>query len=387
MDRERSHLEPTPLERTQVEPNQPERARLQNYQTRASQLAAELPPQYELFEKVGEGGMGFIFKARNRYTHSLYAVKVLRSEFDHDQRALDRFMFEAKAASSLKHPRICCVHDFGLTASGIPYLVMDWIEGISLGRKVSRDKQLSVSNALEIFQQIAAALMHSHQNKVVHRDLKPENIMLGFDEQGRTAVHLLDFGIAKMLSDEDVGISGGLTRSGTVIGTPLYMSPEQARGLTIDRRSDIYSLGCVMYFTLTGVPPFLGKSVIDIITMHINAPPPEMDPALKIPADLKMIILKAMEKSPSDRYQSVEELALDLGKLNRGVSIERRMLAGERQLVKKKIVIVACFILGFIAMYAASIGLQNLLDASSNASSPEQTKHASTHKTAPKKEH
>ncbi len=357
--------------------------RSQSYELRARQLAAQLPPQYELFEKVGEGGMGFIFKARNRYTNALYAVKVLRSEFDQDQRALDRFMFEAKAASSLKHPRICCVHDFGLTVSGIPYLVMDWIEGISLGRKVTRDKQMSVPDALEIFQQTAAALMHSHENKVVHRDLKPENIMLGFDEKGRTAVHLLDFGIAKMLSEEDVVVSGGLTRSGTVIGTPLYMSPEQARGLTIDRRSDIYSLGCVMYFTLTGVPPFLGKSVIDIITMHLNAAPPEMDPSLKIPPDLKMIVLKALEKSPSDRYQSVEELALDLGKVNRGVSIERRMLAGERQSVKKKIVIVVCFILGFIATYAASIGLQNLLDASSPASSSKQApQNTSNHKTS-----
>ncbi len=367
------------LERTQLEPNQAELSRLQNYQLRANQLAAELPPQYELFEKVGEGGMGFIFKARNRYTHALYAVKVLRSEFDHDQRALDRFMFEAKAASSLKHPRICCVHDFGLTASGIPYLVMDWIDGISLGRKVTRDKQMSVPDALEIFQQTAAALMHSHQNKVVHRDLKPENIMIGFDEKSRTAVHLLDFGIAKMLSEDDVGISGGLTRSGTVIGTPLYMSPEQARGLTIDRRSDIYSFGCVMYFTLTGVPPFIGKSVIDIITMHINEPPPEMDAALKIPPDLKMIVLKALEKSPTDRYQSIEELALDLGKLNRGVSIERRMLAGERQLVKKKIVIVVCFIVGFIAMYAASIGLQNLLDGSGNVNSSKKATHSTVH--------
>jgi serine/threonine-protein kinase len=338
--------------------------RSQSYQTRAKQLVAELPPQYELFEKVGEGGMGFIFKAGNRYTGALYAIKVLRSEFDEDQKALDRFMFEAKAASSLKHPQICCVHDFGLTVSGIPYLVMDWIDGISLGRKVVRDIHTAVPEAIEIFQQTAAALVHSHEKKVVHRDMKPENIMLSRDPQGRTEVHLLDFGIAKMLSDEDVIVSGGLTRSGTVVGTPLYMSPEQARGIGVDRRSDIYSLGCVMYFTLTGAPPFIGRTVIDTITMHLNAPPPDMDPALKIPADLKMIVLKALEKSPSDRYQSVEELANDLNKLTRGVSIERRMLAGERKSIRKKLVIIVCFVIGFIATYAASIGLQSLLDAS-----------------------
>lgn len=360
--------ERTQLERTQTERIQIENARLQNYQARAKQLAAELPQQYELFEKVGEGGMGFIFKARNRYTEALYAIKVLRSEFDSDQKALDRFMFEAKAASSLKHPNICCVHDFGLTAGGIPYLVMDWIEGISLGRKVTRDKQMAVPEAIEIFKQTAAALIHSHSNKVVHRDMKPENIMLSRDSQGKTVVHLLDFGIAKMLSDEDVLVSGGLTRSGSVVGTPLYMSPEQARGGIVDRRSDIYSFGCVMYFTLTGVPPFLGKTVIDTITMHLNTPPPEMDPTLRIPSDLKQIVLEALEKSPSDRYQSVEEIAVDLSKLARGVSIERRMLAGERQSVKKKALIVASFVVGFLVMYVASIGIQNLLDATETSS-------------------
>jgi eukaryotic-like serine/threonine-protein kinase len=256
---------------------------------------------------------------------------------------------------------------------------MDWIDGISLGRKVSRDNNLPVPEAINIFQQICAALVHSHQNKVVHRDMKPENVMLSRDPEGRTEVHLLDFGIAKMLSDDDVAVSGGLTRSGTVVGTPLYMSPEQARGTGVDRRSDIYSLGCVMYFTLTGAPPFLGRTVIDTITMHINAPPPEMDPALKIPADLKMIVLKALEKHPVDRYQSVEELADDLKKLTKGVSISRRLLAGERKSIRTKVVILICFVLGFLATYAASIGLQNLLDASDNAQKP---KPAAVHHSA-----
>lgn len=366
------------LERTQIEDS-----RLHSFQLRAKQLAAELPAQYQLFEKVGEGGMGFIFKAGNRYTGAQYAIKVLRSEFDSDQRALERFMFEAKAASSLKHPNICCVHDFGLTAGGIPYLVMDWIEGISLGRKVTRDKQFSVPDALEIFKQVAAALIHSHQNKVVHRDMKPENIMLSRDAQGKTTVHLLDFGIAKMLSDEDMVISGGLTRSGTVVGTPLYMSPEQARGLKVDRRSDIYSLGCVMYFTLTGAPPFVGKTVIDTIEMHLNSPPPEIDSALKVPGDLRKIILKALEKSPADRYQSVEELANDLGKVTRGVSIDKKMLASERKSMQKKIAVVLSFILGFIVMYAVSIGLQSLFD-NSTSKTPAKKNHNTQKQTLPR---
>jgi len=343
-------------------------------------LLQELPNQYELIGKVSQGGMGSIYKAKHRYTGVFAAIKVIRPEHTKDLNAMLRFKFEAKAAHSLKHPNICAVHDFGVTPGGLPYLVMDWIDGISLARKVIRDGPLPLAEVASIFQQVTQALAHAHQGKVIHRDLKPENIMLTTDRRGNSVVHVVDFGIAKRMQDEDetqTPSDGGLTRTGIIVGTPLYMSPEQARGLQVDGRCDIYSLGCVMYFALAGTPPFIGPTIIDTINMHLNDPP-EFSPSLKIPADAKMIILRSMEKAPDDRYQSMEELSADLEKLTKGVSVDRKVLAGERKLNRKRVAIAACFIIGFIVTYGISLLLQTLLDASPSHMRSETTSHGSS---------
>ncbi len=338
-------------------------------------LTEQLPKQYEVLGKISQGGMGAIFKARNRYTGALYAIKVLRPDYTEDEKALHRFVNEAKSASSLKHPNICQVHDFGLTDGSMPFLIMDWIDGISLGKKIDRDGPLAVPEAVRLFQQVAAALTHAHQHKVVHRDLKPDNIMLSRDPEGRTVTHLVDFGIAKVLrDDQSTSQSLALTTTGSVVGTPLYMSPEQARLSKVDFRTDIYSLGCVMYFALNGEPPFVGASPMDTIAKHFFEPPPPMNPALKIPAGLKLVVLKAMEKDPDDRYQTIDQLATDLKKLTKGVSIDQRPLFSQRQSARRRLVIIACFVVGFIITYAISMGLQNLLDSSSSSN-----KHTSDH--------
>jgi eukaryotic-like serine/threonine-protein kinase len=329
-------------------------------------LVIDLPQQYELLGQISEGGMGAVYKARNRYTGAFVAIKVMTINPDKQEKALQRFIIEARAASSLKHPRICLVHDFGLTPSNLPYLVMDWIDGISLGKKIQRDKKLAPNDAINIFQQITAALIHAHDNKVIHRDLKPENIMLTRDTGGTTEVHLVDFGIAKVLIDDDGEItqSLGLTSAGEVVGTPMFMSPEQAKASSrIDRRSDIYSLGCVMYYVLTGEPPFLGESVLDTFVKHLNDPPPETPAFAAVPSDLRKIVLRCMEKSPDDRYQTMNDLAIDLKKLTKGVSLKHRPLSVERKLTRTKLIVVLFFILGFIVMYGVSIWVQNLLDA------------------------
>jgi len=356
-------------------------------QSVSNPLLQELPQKYELIGKISQGGMGSIYKAKNRYTGALVAIKVIRPEQTKHIDAMLRFKFEAKAAQSLKHPNICCVHDFDVTQSGLPYLAMEWIDGISLAKKVLRDGKLSVAEAVSIFQQIAMALAHAHQHKVIHRDLKPENIMLTRDPEGRNHVYIVDFGIAKRLYDGDENETpsdAGLTRTGIIVGTPMYMSPEQARGLQLDRRCDIYSLGCLMYFALTGLPPFLGTTIIDTINMHLNDPPPDISPSLKIPADLKLIILRSLEKNPDDRYQSMDEVSTDLKKLTKGVSLERKALASERKITRKRLVIAACFILGFIATYALSIAFQNVLDTSRGHSSsgPELSAPASSTQSA-----
>lgn len=323
----------------------------------------ELPEQYQLIGKVSEGGMGAIYKVKNRYTGSHYAAKVLHKECADDEEMRQRFIREAKSASSLKHPSICQVHDFGISKN-VPYLVMDWIDGISLERKLRRDGPLTAIEAAQVFQQIAQALSVAHQHKVVHRDLKPENIMLergGAD--GRTNVRIVDFGIAKVLSDEgdDVVKNQGLTKSGVVVGTPLYMSPEQALGKKVDQRSDIYSFGCLMYASLAGVPPFVGETFVDTANKHISEPPPAIHQILAVPADLKMIMLKAMEKSPEDRYQSVDEIISDLNKLTKGVALGRTELASVRQKRRKKIITAVVFIIAFIVMYIAGGLLQEAL--------------------------
>jgi serine/threonine-protein kinase len=345
-------------------------------------LVAELPKEYELLDEVSEGGMGVVYKARNRQTNAHVAIKVISPDIAQKRKAVQRFLVEAKAASSLKHPNICKVHDFGATASGLSYLVMEWIDGICLGRKIIRDKRASVSEAVRIFQQIAAAIAHAHEHKVIHRDLKPENIMLTRDAEGRTEVRVVDFGIAKVLADEEnVTRNYSLTSAGMVVGTPMFMSPEQARSTRVDGRSDIYSLGCVMYFTLTGNPPFRGETGVDTIAMHINEPVPEIDPTLDVPGDLKRIVMRAMEKSPDDRYQTMEELALDLKKLTKGVGLTHRLLSGERRAARKRVVIVLCFVFGFALTYALSLALQNYLDTSnkhstSNGSTQHQVENA-----------
>jgi serine/threonine protein kinase len=324
----------------------------------------ELPPEYELLEEVGEGGMGVVFKARHRVTNGILAIKVMLPEIAQKRKNVQRFLVEAKAASSLKHPNICKVFDFGATESGLSYLVMEWIDGISLGRKVIRDKSVPAAEAIRIFQQISTALAHAHERKVIHRDLKPENIMLTRDGEGRTEVTVVDFGIAKMMhEDADVTRGYTLTSDGMVVGTPMYMSPEQARSQTIDGRSDIYSLGCLMYFTLTGNAPFIGETGVDTIYKHINEPLPQIDPALNIPPDLIRIVRRSLEKKPEDRYQTMQELSVDLKKLSKGVSLKGRPLSSERQATRKKVTVILYFVVGFILMYGISICLQNWLDA------------------------
>jgi serine/threonine protein kinase len=341
-----------------------------------------LPEQYEILGKISQGGMGAIFKAKNRYTGAFVAIKVLKAESSQNEKALARFAMEARSASSLNHPRVCQVRDFGLTTTKIPYLVMDWINGISLSKKVQADGPQSSTEALNIFQQICAGLEHAHAHKVVHRDLKPDNIMLTRDAEGRTQVHIVDFGIAKLLQKDDSGESGAdhgntadvkereqevlnLTTTGTFVGTPLFMSPEQAKAsMNIDERSDIYSLGCLMYYVLCGEPPLVGNSAIETIAKHLHQTPADFPGRLKIPADLRAIVFKSMEKKPSDRYQKISDLASDLKKLTKGVTITRNPLVSEREKKRKKLIKVASFILGFGLMYAVSIGVQNLLDAS-----------------------
>ena len=325
-------------------------------------LQYELPKQYRVLGKVKSGGMGAIYKVENTFTKQICAVKVMKADQAENEILRKRFVVEAKAASLLQHPHICQTYDFGISDNDVLYLVMQWLDGISLEQKIARDGPLSVQETTTVFMQVATALAHAHENNVVHRDLKPDNLMLSRDRSGGgTNVHIVDFGIAKMVKDDGATpTNDGLTRVGALIGTPAYMSPEQAMASKIDARSDIYALGCVMYFALAGAPPFTSNNVMDLLYKHVHNAPPEFDPALKVSNAMKSIVLKCLEKKPEDRYQSMNQVAVDLKKLTKGVAVNRKILAKDRKLIFELVRIVVIFGVVFGVTTFVGTGIQSL---------------------------
>lgn len=249
----------------------------------------------------------------------LVAIKMLLTDRSPDKETFLRFKQEGKAASQLSHPNIAAVYDFGISPAGQPYMAMDYIHGISLDKMIEEQGAVPTDVAVGIFVQVCDAMAHAHQKGIIHRDLKPSNIMVTAAENGASVVKIVDFGIAKLLYTDGVYAEGtqaqGLTRAGEVFGSPSYMSPEQCQGLRLDNRSDIYSMGCVMYETLTGKLPLTGQNTIETMYQHMNVNPPpfaQVRPDLSIPNYLEDIVFKALAKKPQDRYQSMTELKEDL---------------------------------------------------------------------------
>lgn len=282
-------------------------------------IGTTLADKYQILEKLGSGGMGLVYKAKHLLMKRLVAIKLMLPQFAASATALKRFRQEAQAASHLNHPNILKVYDFGVTPQGLPYLVMDLLEGTNLSAELTKHNYLPLERALKIFIQTCAALYHAHQKGVIHRDLKPGNIML-VDYDGQSdVVQIVDFGMAKILSEMD-GENEELTKTGEVFGSPMYMSPEQCMGRELDGRSDIYSLGCVMYRTLTGRPAVAGASAMECFNKHATALPApfaEVAPELMLPPSLEAIIFKAMAKEVHERQDSMaqlrEELLAELG--------------------------------------------------------------------------
>jgi serine/threonine-protein kinase len=324
-------------------------------------LAQLIPEQYKAQGQIIKGGMGAIFECRNRYTNAHVAVKLLHQQNTFDSIAAQRFVLEAKAATLLDHPNICRVLDFG-ASGGTPYLVMDWLDGISLQRKIDANGPLSVKEALPLFQQLAKALDHAHKHSVIHRDLKPDNIMLVKDGPEHERALIVDFGLAKVI-DPELLKNEKLTQSGMIVGSPLYMSPEQCLAQPLDGRTDIYSLGCLMYTCLTGKPPFMGKSPVDILQKHLRQDPQPIQAQFKVPPSLCNIIMKMLEKETKDRYQSMEQLSTDLAQIAGGKSVPHLSLNVERRKAKNRVINVLFFVIAFAAMYCLSLALQNWHDA------------------------
>ncbi len=287
---------------------------------------------YKLDSILGRGGMGTVYAGEHVYIKKPVAVKVLHPQFARYPEAVNRFLREARAASSINHPNIVDVTDFGLLGDGLVYFVMEYLPGKSLEDLIEREGAVELHRALNIANQMALALEAAHHQGVIHRDLKPDNIMLLVKpgrrdlvkmatghhesvterEQQWDFVKILDFGIAKVLIPDELSAE---TVQGAVFGTPEYMSPEAARGEDVDHRADIYSLGVIMFDMLTGRPPFEAQAANEVLQMQINKPPPsprEFAPHREITEFAESVILKAMHKDPDRRYQDMGELRTDL---------------------------------------------------------------------------
>lgn len=275
----------------------------------------KLVGNYEFLEFVGSGGMGVIYKARHPVLKRLVAVKMLHSHLMNEMIA-KRFQHEAEAVSGLSHPNIIAVHDFGLSEHGQPYMVMDFIEGKTLSA-ILRQGPLRVPAVINIVIQLAEGLQHAHEHGVLHRDLKPSNIMVTDYDCDFPEAKIVDFGIAKIMENDSTRV----TQTGELIGTPQYMSPEQCRGGTLDARSDIYSLGCVMFEAITGKAPFAGETMVSVIVDQISKPArtlSEVRPDMTFPLELEEMLAKALAKDPQDRFQSMNEFlheAIEVQKL------------------------------------------------------------------------
>lgn len=265
--------------------------------------------RYQITELIGRGGMGSVYKAIHIAMNQVVALKVMARSLTTDEKQVQRFYQEAKASSRLKHPNTIKVFDFGKSEDGNLYLAMEYLEGISLGTLLRQEKVLPVRRAIHIAKQVCKSLGEAHMNGLVHRDLKPDNVFICKVYGEEDFVKVLDFGISKFLEgDPD---HENLTQSGLVCGTPLYISPEQALGRSLDGRADLYALGVILYEMVSGRPPFRGDTPIALVMKHIHDKPPPMkehNPKLVVPDSLNNLIMRLLEKDRTKRPATAEEV-------------------------------------------------------------------------------
>ena len=294
--------------------------------------------RYRILERVGVGGMGTVYRAAQAGLDRQVAIKVLKRDLSWDSDTVTRFHREARAMSLLTHPNTVRVFDFGETPDGLLYFTMELLEGELLTTRIEREGPVDVHASIRIIQQILRSLSEAHTKGIIHRDLKPDNIYLAHvDGHAEPVVKVLDFGIAKIVQGERA-IDQLETQAGTVFGTPRYMSPEQAQGKKLDPRSDLYSVGILLYQLLAGRAPFIDDDAVVVMAKHIRerpVPPREVAPEQPIPAGLDRVVMRAVEKDPARRFKTADrfitKLELCVPEVDREIAARRSRLGALRR--------------------------------------------------------
>ena len=274
---------------------------------------------YRVLSLLGRGGMGAVYEGEHEFLGRKAAIKVMLPEYSHNADLVDRFFKEARATARLRHHAFVEVFDSGRLPDGSAYLAMELLEGESLGAHLVRRGALPVGEALTIARHIAEGVGYAHQNGIVHRDLKPDNVFLARGSNRKIAIKVLDFGIAKLSALGDESGAGARTRTGTLIGTPLYMAPEQCRGagrVIIDHRADIYALGCILHAMIAGQPPFSYEGVGEIIAAHLGQQPPALGMLVRgVPAPIEALVLRMLAKDVDARPSNIDDVVRELERL------------------------------------------------------------------------
>src|SRR5262249_55862223 len=266
-----------------------------------------LADRFEILDRIGEGGMGVVYRARQVTVDRVVAIKVLNAQVAQDPQWVHRFINEAKACSKLSHPNTVRLIDFGQTRDGLLFMAMEFLDGMSLRTAIDRTGRMVPARVMKIIMQCCQSLAEAHGLGIIHRDIKPDNLFLVTLAGQPDFVKVLDFSVAKL---KQAAGSAMQTQAGVVFGTPNYMSPEQGRGLPLDARSDIYALGIVAYEMLMGRPPFSSQNPMEVLAMHVRTPVP---PLVGIPDRISQIVMRARAKDPAHRQQNVEQLQQECG--------------------------------------------------------------------------